>query len=55
MLPDGAMARGSYQQGTGTPGHWLVWSRLSTGKLDIFGLELPLPCIPIDDADHEEA
>lgn len=55
MLPDGAIAPGSYLQATNTPGHWLVWSRLSTGKLDIFGLELPQACIPIDDADHEGA
>jgi hypothetical protein len=55
MLPDGAIAPGSYLQETGTPRHWLVWSRLSTGKLDIFGLELPLACIPINDADHTEA
>ncbi|MCO4054227.1 MAG: hypothetical protein HEQ16_09275 [Bosea sp.] len=55
MLPDGAIAPGSYLQGTGTPGDWLVWTRLPTGKLDIFGLELPQACIPIDDADHAEA
>jgi hypothetical protein len=54
VRPDGAMARGPYLQTTSTPGHWLVWSRLRTGNLDIFGLELPLACIPIDDADHEE-
>jgi hypothetical protein len=55
MLPDGAIARGPYLQATSTPRHWLVWTRLPTGKLDIFGLELPQACIPIDDADHEEA
>jgi hypothetical protein len=55
LLPDGSMARGSYVQATNTPGHWLVWSRLSTCKLDIFGLELPQACIPIDDADHKGA
>lgn len=54
MLPDGAIARGSYLQAISTPGDWLVWSRLPTGKLEIFGLELPLACIPIDDADNEE-
>lgn len=55
MLPDGSIDRGQYLQATNTPGHWLVWTRLPTGKLDIFGLELPLSCIPIDDADHAEA
>ena len=54
MLPDGAIARGPYLQQTSTPGHWLVWLRLPTGKLDIFGLELPEACIPIDDADQGE-
>ena len=54
MLPDGAIARGPYLQATSTPGDWLVWSRLPTGKLDIFGLELPHACIPIDDADQGE-
>lgn len=55
MLPDGAIARRPYLQATSTPGDWLVWSRLPTGKLEIFGLELPFACIPIDDADPEEA
>jgi hypothetical protein len=54
MLPDGSIDRGQYLQATNTPGHWLVWTRLPTGKLDIFGLELPLSCIPIDDAYHRE-
>jgi hypothetical protein len=55
IMPDGSIARAPYLQETSTPGHWLVWSRLSTGKLDIFGLELPQACIPIDDDIHEEA
>ena len=54
MLPDGSIARGPYLQATNTPGHWLVWIRLPTGKLDIFGLELSQACIPIDDADQRE-
>ena len=54
ILPDGAIAKGPYLQVTSTPGHWLVWLRLPTGKLDIFGIELPLACIPINDDDNEE-
>ena len=51
-LSDGSIARGPYLQATNTPGQWLVWSRLPSGKLDIFGLELLSSCIPLDD-DHE--